>query len=336
MLLEANLKKAVMPLTIKDIRQPIATELDTFEKKFRASMQTKVPLLDKIMYYIVQRKGKQMRPMFVYFAAKLVGGIEEATHRGAALVELLHTATLIHDDVVDDAYERRSVFSVNALWKNKIAVLVGDYLFSRGMLLSVENGDFELLRIVSRAVKEMSEGELLQVERSRRLNLDESVYYEIIRQKTASLIASACAIGCASVTDDKETQKLVWDLGEKIGIAFQIRDDLFDFGADTKIGKPTGIDIKEKKLTLPLIYAINHASKKDQRYLINTIKKHHNNKKKVKGVIDYVWQSGGIEYATDAMQQYRNEAMNLLKKFPKNEGRKGLEDLLWFTTDRKK
>lgn len=336
MLIETPLKKATMSLTIKDIRKPIAAELDAFEKKFRASMQTKVPLLDKIMYYIVQRKGKQMRPMFVFFAAKLMGGITEATHRGAALVELLHTATLIHDDVVDDAYERRGFFSVNALWKNKIAVLVGDYLFSRGMLLSVENEDFELLKIVSRAVKEMSEGELLQIERSRRLNLDEEVYYEIIRQKTASLIASSCSIGCASVTKDKETQKLVWDIGEKIGIAFQIRDDLFDFGADTKIGKPTGIDIKEKKLTLPLIYAIHHASKKDRKYLINTIKKHHNDKKKVKEVIDYVWESGGIEYATEAMQKYRAEAMELLKKFPNNEGRKGLEELLWFTTERKR
>jgi len=336
MLLEAKPKKATMSLTIKDIRKPIAAELDIFEKKFRASMSTQVPLLNKIMYYIVQRKGKQMRPMFVYFAAKLMGGITEKTHRGAALVELLHTATLIHDDVVDDAYERRGFFSVNALWKNKIAVLVGDYLFSRGMLLSVENGDFELLKIVSRAVKEMSEGELLQMERSRRLNLDEEIYYKIIRQKTASLISSACSIGCASITDDKEAQKLVWDIGEKIGIAFQIRDDLFDFGADTKIGKPTGIDIKEKKLTLPLIYAIQHASKKDRKYLINTIKKHHDNKKKVKEVIDYVWASGGIEYATKAMEEYRAEAMELLKQFPQNEGRKGLEELLWFTTERKR
>lgn len=323
-----------MPLSLHDIQAPIAQELAHFEAKFRASVYTKVALLDKIMYYIIKRKGKQMRPMFVFFAAKLGGGITEATHRGAALIELLHTASLIHDDVVDDAYERRSFFSINALWKNKIAVLVGDYLLSRGLLLSVENKDFELLGIVSRAVKEMSEGELLQIERSRKLNLDENIYFDIIRQKTASLIASSCAVGFTSANTSKEQQELVWKIGEKIGIAFQIKDDLFDLGKED-VGKPRGIDIQEKKLTLPLIYAINNASRSDRRHVVNLIKRHHKNKKKVAEVIDFVWQSKGIDYAVTAMKRYQSEAMELLQTFPDNEGRRGLEQLVRFTIDRK-
>ena len=324
-----------MALSLKQIREPIHAELQLFEKKFRDSMRSKVSLLDKIMYYIVQRKGKQVRPMFVFFAAKLMGEISESTHRGAALIELLHTATLVHDDVVDDAEERRGFFSINALWKNKIAVLVGDYLLSRGLLLSVENEDFHLLKLVSKAVKDMSEGELLQMERSRRLNLSEEVYFDIIRQKTASLIASSCAVGFASSNDDLELQQKVWDLGEKIGIAFQIRDDLFDYGTEN-IGKPKGIDIKEKKLTLPVIYAINHAANGDKRRIINYIKNHHNNKKKVAEVIDFVWKSGGIEYAREAMHQYRKEAVSMLGEFPKNEGRTGLEQLIDFTIFRER
>jgi octaprenyl-diphosphate synthase len=294
-----------------------------------------VALLDKVMYYVVQRKGKQMRPMFVFFAAKLLGHVNESTHRGAALIELLHTATLIHDDVVDDSNERRGFFSVNALWKNKIAVLVGDYLLSKGLLLSIDNNDFRLLQISSRAVKEMAEGELLQIERSRRLNLDEEVYYEIIRKKTATLIASACAVGFASANTDRDLQEKIWEFGIKIGVAFQIKDDLFDFGA-AQIGKPTGIDIKEKKLTLPLIYAINHANNSDKRRIINTIKRHHNNKQKVAEVIDFVWNSGGIEYAQQAMERYRDEALAILHEFPDNEGRRGLEQLVWYTISRKK
>ncbi len=325
--------------TIHDIKAPIVEELALFEKKFKESMRTKVALLDKILGYIVKRKGKQMRPMFVFFTAKLGGGVTEATYRGAALIELLHTATLVHDDVVDDAYERRGFFSINALWKNKIAVLVGDYLLSRGLLLSVDNGDFGLLQIVSKAVKDMSEGELLQIERSRRLNLDEEIYYKIIQQKTASLIASACSVGYCSSSpanqNNEEMRKMVWELGEKIGIAFQIRDDLFDLGSE-QIGKPKGIDIKEKKLTLPLIYAINHASKADRRYIIKTIKKDHKNKAKVAEVIDFVWKSGGIEYAREAMHQYRKEAIQLLHQFPKSPSRKSIEQLIWFATERKR
>ncbi len=324
-----------MQRSLTDIKAPIEKELEIFEAKFRQSMKTKVALLDKIMYYIVQRKGKQVRPMFVFFCAKLLGNVDEATYRGAALIELLHTASLIHDDVVDDAYERRGFFSVNALWKNKIAVLVGDYLLSRGLLLSVENDDFHLLKLVSRAVKDMSEGELLQIERTRRLNLDEEIYFDIIRQKTATLIASACAVGFASVNQDKDLQEQVWQIGEKIGIAFQIKDDLFDYG-QADIGKPTGIDIQEKKLTLPLIYAINNASKADQRHLIYLIKNHNKNKEKVREVIDYVHKSGGMEYTKAAMYKYRQDAIDQLKQFPHSDARQSLEDLIWFVTERKK
>ncbi|OWY19437.1 polyprenyl synthetase family protein [Sphingobacteriales bacterium UPWRP_1] len=322
-------------ITLNDIQKTIEPQIQLFESKFKESVRSKVPLLDRIMYYIVQRKGKQMRPMFVFFSAKLIGGITDATYRGAALIELLHTATLIHDDVVDDANERRGFFSVNALWKNKVAVLVGDYLLSKGLLLAIDNQDFNLLQVVSRAVKDMSEGELLQMERSRSLNLDEPVYFDIIRKKTASLIASACAVGFASSVTHADRQQMVWDIGEKIGIAFQIRDDLFDFGAEDA-GKPKGIDIKEKKLTLPVIYAINNASAADRRRVIYTIKNQHNNKQKVAEVIDFVWKSGGIEYAQEAMHRYRKEALALLAEFPPGEGRTGLEQLIWFTIERKK
>lgn len=322
-------------ISLNDIQKVIAPQLDLFESKFKDSVRSKVPLLDRVMYYIVQRKGKQMRPMFVFFSAKLQGQITDATYRGAALIELLHTATLIHDDVVDDANERRGFFSVNALWKNKVAVLVGDYLLSKGLLLAIDNQDFTLLQVVSKAVKDMSEGELLQMERSRRLNLDEATYFEIITKKTASLIASACAVGFASSVNDLEARQLVWDIGEKIGIAFQIRDDLFDFGAEDA-GKPKGIDIKEKKLTLPIIYAINNASDTDRRRIIYIIKNQHTDKKKVAEVIDFVWKSGGIEYAQEAMHQYKKQALDLLAGFPKSEGRTGLEQLIWFTIERKR
>lgn len=322
-------------ISLNDIQKVIAPQLDLFESKFKDSVRSKVPLLDRVMYYIVQRKGKQMRPMFVFFSAKLQGQITDATYRGAALIELLHTATLIHDDVVDDANERRGFFSVNALWKNKVAVLVGDYLLSKGLLLAIDNQDFTLLQVVSKAVKDMSEGELLQMERSRRLNLDEATYFEIITKKTASLIASACAVGFASSVNDLEARQLVWDIGEKIGIAFQIRDDLFDFGAEDA-GKPKGIDIKEKKLTLPIIYAINNASDADRRRIIYIIKNQHTDKKKVAEVIDFVWKSGGIEYAQEAMHQYKKQALDLLAGFPKSEGRTGLEQLIWFTIERKR
>src|SRR5690606_11015167 len=261
------------------IKAPIDTELELFEQKFRQSMKSAVPLLDRITHYVIKRKGKQMRPMFVFFSASLNGGISEATHRGAALVELLHTATLVHDDVVDNSYERRGFFSVNALWKNKIAVLVGDYLLAKGLLLSINNDDFNLLKIVSEAVKQMSEGELLQIEKARKLDIDEAVYYEVIRQKTASLIASCCACGAASAGADTATIERMRAFGEKTGIAFQIKVDLFDFGTDD-VGKPLGIDIKEKKMTLPLIYALSKATKAEKHRIINLVKNHNEDAQK--------------------------------------------------------
>lgn len=322
-------------LSLNDIKKPIAAELDVFEEKFKASMQSSVPLLDRITHYIVKRKGKQIRPMFVFFAASMCGGITEATHRGAALVELLHTATLVHDDVVDNSYERRGFFSINALWKNKIAVLVGDFLLAKGLLLSVNNEDFRLLKIVSEAVQQMSEGELLQVEKVRRLDIDEKIYYEVIRQKTASLIASCCACGAASAGADADTVKRMRDFGEKIGIAFQIKDDLFDFGTDD-VGKPRGIDIKEKKITLPLIYALNKAAKTDKRRIINLVKNYSEDSDKITEVINFVRNSGGMDYASKQMEKYQQEAFEILNGFPEHEARTGLEQLVRFTTERKR
>ena len=322
-----------MSLKLKDIKAPIEKELDIFEKKFKDAMKSKVPLLDKITYYIVQRKGKQMRPMFVLLSAKLHGPINDKTYNAAALVELLHTATLVHDDVVDDAYKRRGIFSINALWKNKIAVLVGDYLLSKGLLLSLDKDHFDLLKIVSNAVKEMSEGELLQIEKARRLDIKEDIYFEIIRQKTASLIASACSSGAASILDDKEEVERMRLFGEKIGMAFQIKDDLFDYGSQD-IGKPRGIDIKERKMTLPLIYALNKANGKDKRWIINVFKNHNRDPKKVDEVLSYVRDSGGMEYALTRMKNYQQEAIDLLHTYPENVARTSLEQLIQFTIDR--
>lgn len=322
-------------LSLDEIKKPIAGELDTFEEKFKASMQSSVPLLDRITHYIVKRKGKQIRPMFVFFSASLCGGITEATYRGAALVELLHTATLVHDDVVDNSYERRGFFSINALWKNKIAVLVGDFLLSKGLLLSINNNDFDLLKIVSEAVKQMSEGELLQIEKARRLDIDEKIYYEVIRQKTASLIASCCACGAASAGADPETVEKMRLFGEKVGIAFQIKDDLFDFGTDA-IGKPLGIDIKEKKITLPLIYALNKSDRSERRRIINLVKNHNEEAGKVSEVISFVRQSGGMDYATQKMEAYQEEAFDILRELPAHGSRDALEQLVRFTTERKK
>ena len=322
-------------LSLDEIKKPIAAELDTFEGKFKASMQSSVPLLDRITHYIVKRKGKQIRPMFVFFSASLCGGITEATHRGAALVELLHTATLVHDDVVDNSYERRGFFSINALWKNKIAVLVGDFLLSKGLLLSINNDDFGLLKIVSEAVKQMSEGELLQIEKARRLDIDEKIYYEVIRQKTASLIASCCACGASSAGADAETVEKMRLFGEKVGIAFQIKDDLFDFGTDA-IGKPLGIDIKEKKITLPLIYALNKTSGSEKRRIINLVKNHNEEADKVSEIIDFVRSSGGMDYATQQMEAYQEEAFHILNDLPAHSSRDALEQLVRFTTERKK
>lgn len=322
-------------LKLDEIKKPIEKEIDAFEEKFRASMQSSVPLLDRITHYIVKRKGKQMRPMFVFFSANICGGITESTYRGAALVELLHTATLVHDDVVDNSFERRGFFSINALWKNKIAVLVGDYLLSKGLQLSVDHGEFKLLKIVSDAVQQMSEGELLQIEKVRRMDISEEVYYEVIRQKTASLISSCCAAGAASAGADEETITLMRNFGEKIGIAFQIKDDLFDFGVDD-VGKPKGIDIKEKKVTLPLIYALNKASKADKKRIINLVKHHQDDSDKINQIIEFVHQSGGLAYAEEQMLNYQAEAFEILNTFPASDSKTGLEQLVRFTTERKK
>lgn len=298
-------------------------------------MHSDAPLLDRITHYIVKRKGKQVRPMFVFFAAKLCGGIIESTHRGAALVELLHTATLVHDDVVDNAYERRGFFSINALWKNKIAVLVGDYLLAKGLLLSVNNQEFRLLQIVSEAVRQMSEGELLQIEKVRRMDISEALYFEVIRQKTASLIASCCACGAASAGADEETIEKMRLFGEKVGIAFQIKDDTFDFGTDD-VGKPLGIDIKEKKVTLPLIYALNRAAKADRKKIINLVKNHQEDPVKIRQIIDFVNANEGVRYAQEKMMQYQQEAFDILYSFEESEARTGLEQLVRYTTERKK
>ncbi|WP_257657192.1 polyprenyl synthetase family protein [Parapedobacter lycopersici] len=322
-------------IKLSEIQKPIAKELEIFEDKFKESMRSSVPLLDRITHYIVKRKGKQMRPMFVFFSAGLCGGISEATYRGAALVELLHTATLVHDDVVDNANVRRGFFSVNALWKNKIAVLVGDFLLAKGLSLSIRNDDFGLLKIVTEAVEQMSEGELLQIEKARRLDIEESIYFEVIRQKTASLIASCCACGAASAGADRHIVEQMRNFGEKVGIAFQIKDDLFDFGVDD-VGKPLGNDIKEKKITLPLIYALQQTGRSQKRHIINLVKNHNENDQKVKEVIEFVKTSGGMEYATTKMQAYQQEAFDILADFPESAYRNGLEQLVKYTTERNK
>ncbi|MFT7899503.1 polyprenyl synthetase family protein [Tenacibaculum ascidiaceicola] len=321
---------------VEQIKLPIAKEMELFETKFKDSMLSKVPLLNRITYYIVRRKGKQMRPMFVFLVAKMVsnGGFDERTYRGASVVELIHTATLVHDDVVDDSNRRRGFFSINALWKNKIAVLVGDYLLSKGLLLSIDNEDFDLLKLISIAVREMSEGELLQIEKARKLDITEEIYFEIIRQKTATLIAACCGIGAASVGANNETVQQMRKFGEYIGIAFQIKDDLFDYTED-KIGKPTGIDIKEQKMTLPLIYTLNTCSPKEKSWLINSIKKHNKNKKRVKEVIAFVKENGGLEYTTAKMHDYKNKALAILDNFPDSEYKSSLLQMIDYVVERK-
>lgn len=312
----------------------ISKEMAAFEAYFKEAVRSRVPLLDRIMRYIVNRKGKQLRPRFVLLSARLGGEITEATYRAAALVELLHTATLVHDDVVDDTSERRGFFSVNALWKNKIAVLVGDYLLSKGLLLSMNNNDFNILKILAEAVQQMSEGELLQIEKTRNLNIDETVYYEIIKGKTASLLASACAAGAATTFTDPGQIERLRLFGEKTGMAFQIKDDLFDYG-DEDVGKPTGNDIKEKKLTLPLIYTLHHSDKSLRRKLIYIVKNENTQKDKIKFVIDTVRQKGGIDYAYQKMFAFRDEALDILSEFEPGPVRENLEQLVRFTTDRK-
>lgn len=325
---------AAMSLKLDDIKAPIAREMEEFEPKFRASMKTRVLLLDKIMSYIVKRKGKQMRPMFVFLSAGTCGAITEATFRGASLIELLHTATLVHDDVVDEANYRRGFFSVNALWKNKIAVLVGDFLLSRGLLLSIQNKDFDLLSIVNDAVQEMSEGELLQIEKSRRLDITEEVYFDIIRQKTASLISACCGVGASSSGASQEVVARMRKFGELIGMAFQIKDDLFDYGEE-EIGKPLGIDIKEKKMTLPLIYALSNAESGERRRILRMVKNESDQPRKVKEVIAFVKKSGGIEYAQKVMAEYHQNALKMLDELPDSQYRKSLAQLVLFTINRK-
>ena len=322
---------------IELIKQPIFQEMELFESKFREAMITKVPLLNRITHYIVRRKGKQMRPMFVFLVAKMVsnGRFDERTYRGASIIELIHTATLVHDDVVDDSNRRRGFFSVNALWKNKIAVLVGDFLLSKGLLLSIDNEDFDILKLISIAVREMSEGELLQIEKARKLDITEAVYFEIIRQKTATLIAACCGIGAASVgSSDDEVEKMRL-FGELIGIAFQIKDDLFDY-TEAHIGKPTGIDIKEQKMTLPLIYTLNNCSEKDKKWLINSVKNHNKNKKRVKEVIVFVKENGGIEYTISKMKEYQTKALAILNTYPDSPYKKSLIIMVNYVIERKK
>jgi octaprenyl-diphosphate synthase len=320
---------------IQEIRQPVASELKIFESGFRDLIRSKVFLLDTVTGYIVKSKGKQIRPLFVFLSALVCGGVTEASHRGAGMIELLHTASLVHDDVVDDANYRRGFFSINALWKNKIAVLVGDYLLSRGLLLSVEHNDFHLLRIVSNAVREMSEGELLQSYKARKLDVDEEVYYQIIRQKTASLIASCCSVGASSVSTDEATIQNMWNFGEKVGMAFQIKDDLFDYGED-EIGKPLGIDIKEKKMTLPLIYALKNADWLEKKKIIYLIRNRSEDKKAVNEVITFVKKSGGLDYAKQKMTAFYQEALALLEQFPDSAYKSSLRDLVLYSIERKK
>jgi len=323
-------------LSLEEIKKPIRSELEEFEKKFKNSMKSNVPLLDIITRYIIKRKGKQMRPMFVFLSAKSMGEIKDSTYIAASLIELLHTATLVHDDVVDDSNERRGFFSINALWKNKVAVLVGDFLLSKGLLLALDNNEFGLLKIVSEATREMSEGELLQIEKARKLDISEDIYFEIIRKKTASLIASCCASGAASSgADDNLVQKMKL-FGENVGIAFQIKDDLFDYESSNKTGKPNGIDIKEQKMTLPLIYLLNNTSYIEKRKIINIVKNHNNNPEKVSKVINMVNESGGIDYARGKMKDYHENAVRILSEFPDSEARLALKQLVDFTIERKK
>ena len=321
---------------IKEIKKPIVDEMNLFENKFKKSLKTTVPLLDKIMHYIIKRKGKQMRPMFVFLCAKLFGETKESAYTAASLIELLHTATLVHDDVIDESNFRRGVFSINALWKNKISVLVGDFLLSRGLLLAVEKNEFELLKIVSHAVKDMSEGELLQIEKTRKLNITEEVYFEIIRKKTATLISACCAAGASSSETSRENISQMKIFGEKVGIAFQIKDDLFDYTQSPLIGKPTGLDIREKKMTLPLIYTLNQVNKQEKSFIINTIKNDSKNSKKVEQIINLVKENKGLEFAENKMNEYYSESIKILEKFDDNEAKDSLKKLVEFVVKRKK
>lgn len=322
---------------VAQIKEPVNEEMELFEKKFHESMSSKVALLNRITYYIVNRKGKQMRPMFVFLTAKLInnGVVNERTYRGASVIELIHTASLVHDDVVDDSYKRRGFFSINALWKNKIAVLVGDYFFSKGLLLSIQHGDVDLLKIIAVAVEEISQGELLQIEKARRLDITEDVYYDIIRQKTATLIAACCSMGACSVKPGSPDVETFRNFGELCGMAFQIKDDLFDYGEE-EIGKPTGIDIKEQKMTLPLIYALNHSEPKEKKWLINSVKNYNKDKKRVKEVIAFVKTKGGLSYAESKMHEFKEKALAILDDYPTSDYKDALRLMVSYVVDRKK
>ena len=320
---------------VERIKEPIYEEMELFEKKFSKSMSSHISLLNRITHFIVNRKGKQMRPMFVFLVAKMMGNgkLNERSFRGAAVIELIHTATLVHDDVVDDSNERRGFFSINALWKNKIAVLVGDYLLSKGLLLSIENEDFDLLKIISIAVREMSQGELLQIEKARNLDITEDIYYDIIRQKTATLLAACCAMGAKSVFASKAEVEKMYSFGELLGMAFQIKDDLFDY-SEEKIGKPTGIDIRDQKMTLPMIYALNIMDSSDRNWLINTVKNHNRDKKRVKEAIKKIKNIGGLDFAEKKMKFYRFKALEILKSLPESPYRNSLELMVNYVIER--
>ncbi len=324
-----------MPQQLDKIKAVISDELLAFDSHFKEAMKSNVGLLDRITYYIAQTKGKQVRPMFVFLCAKTITDVSRTTYNSASLIELLHTASLVHDDVVDDSNQRRGFFSINALWKNKISVLVGDFFFSKGFLLALEEKNYTGLHIISKAVKELSEGEILQIEKARKLDIEEDIYFEIIRQKTASLIAAACSAGAASVTDDQQLIDKFWELGENIGIAFQIKDDLFDYGTDD-IGKPLGIDIKEQKMTLPLIHVLNKSDWMKKRWMKTIVKRHNTNKKKVNELISYVKSNGGMEYATKKMHEFKDRALDILREFQDNDARRALEELIIFSIERKK
>lgn len=320
---------------VEEIKRPINEEMKLFERKFYESMQSNVPLLDKVTRFIVTTKGKQMRPMFVFLCAKLIGNVNDKTYRGASMIELIHTATLVHDDVVDESFKRRNFFSINALWKNKIAVLVGDYLLSKSVLLSTDHQDYDLLAVISRTIREMSEGELLQLEKARKLDITEDIYYEIIRQKTATLIAACCEIGVLSNSTDENLAKKMQNFGTYTGMAFQIKDDLFDYLSSNIIGKPVGIDIKEQKMTLPLIYTLKTASDKDGKYYFDTIKRHNTNPKRVKELIEFVKKSGGLDYAVGVMKDFQQKAKNILNDFPDSEAKSALHLMLDYVIERK-
>lgn len=324
-----------MPNPVEEIKRPINAEMKLFEQKFYESMQSKVPLLDKVTRFIVTTKGKQMRPMFVFLCAQLVGKVNEKTYRGASMIELIHTATLVHDDVVDESFKRRNFFSINALWKNKIAVLVGDYLLSKSVLLSTDNKDFDLLAVISRTIREMSEGELLQLEKARKLDITEDVYYEIIRQKTATLIAACCEIGVLSNGADEVLAKKMQDFGTFTGMAFQIKDDLFDYTSSNIIGKPVGIDIKEQKMTLPLIYSLRIASPENHKKYFSTIKRYNNDSKKVRELVEFVKSSGGLDYAVKVMKDYQQKALDIIAEFPDSEAKSSLKLMLNYVIERK-